>query len=136
MTRGLRLTQSEYDQHRRSERGYVEVKPDVRKRGAHKNAYLHHAAAYCRALGVPEPVAEWYPLEDREYRLDLAWPDQRIGLELQGGIFTNGAHARGAGIERDIEKNNLCVSAGWRIFYSTPTKLGETLMLIANSCLR
>lgn len=121
---------------KRSAEGYVEVKPDLRKRGAHKNPYLFHAAAYCRQLGVPEPEAEVYPLPDREFRLDLAWREQRIGLECQGGIFTQGAHSRGAGIERDIEKLNLCVAAGWRLFYTTPRKLPEVIMLIANTFLR
>jgi hypothetical protein len=89
-------------------------------------------------LGVPEPVGEWYPLEHREYRIDLAWPGPKVGLDVQGGLFTQGAHSRPAGIRADIERMNLIVAAGWRLFYCEPdlASIARAIMLIANSCLR
>ena len=122
----------------RSKEGFYDAPESPRTRPSHKNAYLYHASAYCRSLGVPEPVAEHYPLEHRDYRIDLAWVAQRVGLEVQGGNWVNGAHIRPAALREEYERNNLIVAAGWRLFYCEPelTRVAEAIMLIANSCLR
>jgi hypothetical protein len=60
----------------------------------------------------------------------VAWPERKLAIEVQGGIWTGGAHARGAGIERDMEKHNLCVIAGWRLFYCAPAKLADVIQSI------
>jgi hypothetical protein len=139
MSRTLRLSPTEYAQRqKRSREGYVEVEPDTKKRAQHTNAYLFHAAAYCRSLGVSEPVAEHYPLSHRDYRLDLSWPEHKIGLDVNGGNWIQGRHARPAGLRDEYERNNLIVAAGWRVFYCEAdlNRIAETIMLIANSCLR
>ena len=44
----------------------------------------------------------------------------KIVVEVQGAIWRQGAHARGTGLERDYEKNNALVLAGYRVLqYST-----------------
>ncbi len=67
-----------------------------------------------REAGLPEPVREYKALKDRQYPWDFAWPKQRLLVEIQGGIYQRGAHSRGAGIERDMEKLNLATLAGYR----------------------
>src|SRR3990167_6008302 len=79
--------------------------------------------AYFRSMGLPEPEYEWQFLVDRKFRFDLAWPDRQVAIECQGGIWTGGAHARGGGIRRDIEKHNLAVINGWRVLYCEPKDL-------------
>jgi very-short-patch-repair endonuclease len=51
----------------------------------------------------------------RRYRLDAAWPDKKIGVELEGGLYSGGAHSRPVGIQRDIHKHNFAVMNGWRV---------------------
>ena len=77
----------------------------------------------CRARRLPLPVAEYRFHAVRKYRLDWAWKDAKLGLEVDGGIWTGGAHGRGTGIVRDQEKTNLAAGLGWRILRVTPGTL-------------
>lgn len=81
------------------------------------------------AAGLPEPVREYKAIPTRRYHYDFAWPARKLLVEIQGGIWTRGAHARGAGIERDYEKTNLAMLAGWRVlqFSGGMVKSGEAL---------
>ena len=72
---------------------------------------------------LPRPVPEFAFHPTRKFRLDWAWPDARLGLEVDGGIWSGGAHGRGTGIVRDQEKTNLAAGLGWRILRVTPSGL-------------
>ena len=80
-------------------------------------------SAYFREMGLPAPEFELMYIPGRKFRLDVAWPDARVGIECQGGIWIRGAHGRGSGIKRDMEKNNLGILAGWRVLQVPPEKL-------------
>lgn len=82
------------------------------------------------AQGCPEPVAQYKAIPARKFRWDYAWVDHKILLEVQGGTWSGGAHARGAGIRRDADKNNLAVAAGWRCFYATADLLRDDPSLL------
>ena len=72
-----------------------------------------------RAVGLPEPEREYmFALEamGRKWRFDFAYPGQMVGIEVQGGIWSRGAHARGTGLERDYEKLNSAQLLGWTLF--------------------
>jgi len=72
------------------------------------------------APDLPEPEAEVLFIPKRRFRLDRAFKTQKLGIELDGGVFSRGRHVRGAGFERDLEKMNLAVLNGWRVLrYST-----------------
>jgi very-short-patch-repair endonuclease len=49
----------------------------------------------------------------RKYRYDFVLPKFRIAIEVHGAIWQQGAHARGAGLERDYLKGNAAVLAGY-----------------------
>jgi very-short-patch-repair endonuclease len=51
-------------------------------------------------------------ITNRKYRLDYYIPDSRIGIEINGGVWSKGAHGRAWGIIRDYEKNNLALMNG------------------------
>lgn len=124
---------AEYDSHRRSAAGYVDFAPSAKPRRAkHESPYLHHAAAYCRSAGIAEPEGEYYFDPQREWRLDLVWsPDRaKLAIEVDGGLYVQGAHARGAGIERDHEKRNAALLQGWRVFVTTPRNIAETILMV------
>ena len=55
----------------------------------------------------------------RKWRFDRAWIEQRVAVELDGGVYSNGRHTRGKGFENDAEKLNAAVSDGWRVFRFT-----------------
>ena len=67
-------------------------------------------------LGYPPPVAEYMFHEKRRWRLDLAYPDDLIALEYEGGVYTGGRHTRGKGFEDDCEKYNALALEGWWLF--------------------
>ena len=84
---------------------------------------------------VPEPVAEFRFHRTRKWRFDWAWPAYRIALEVDGGLFVQGRHSRGAGQLADFEKINEALIHGWRVFRCTPKQVrnGEATLLIARA---
>lgn len=82
-----------------------------------------------KALGLPEPEREHRFDPVRRWRFDFAWPADRLAVEVQGAIYARGKHGRGTGIEKDHEKANAAVLAGWRVLtYSrVPIQSGQAL---------
>lgn len=68
---------------------------------------------HLQAMGLPF-VSE-HRFCKRMWRFDFAIPELLIGIECEGGIFTGGAHTRGAHYESDLEKYNAAASLGWRV---------------------
>ena len=65
---------------------------------------------------IPAPTQEYrFALElGRQWRFDLAWVDQRVAVELDGGGFVAGRHNRAVGMENDDQKLNAATCLGWR----------------------
>lgn len=91
----------------------------------------------CQQMGLPTPKLEHRFVETRKFRFDFAFPEQKLALEKEGGIWRKGggAHSHPMNIVRDIEKYNLASSLGWRILRVPPEKLLkiETIELIKKS---
>lgn len=87
------------------------------------NHYASGVRLACRAAGLAEPVAEFRFAPPRRFRFDFAWPDRKLALEVEGGVWTRGRHTRPAGFLRDVEKYNLAASLGWRVFRTTPQRI-------------
>lgn len=77
-----------------------------------------------RLLGLPQPEAEVKLVANRKFAWDFVWRNEKVALEIQGGIFSGGAHGRGAGIKRDMEKANLAALEGYRCLFLTPKEIG------------
>jgi hypothetical protein len=74
----------------------------------------------------PEPLREHYFYEPyRRWRFDFAWPRQLVAVEVEGGIFTQGRHARGSGISEDAIKYNAAAFIGWAVIRLTGPQLRE-----------
>jgi len=79
--------------------------------------------AYWRTLGIPEPELEHRFHPERKWRFDFAWPQQKVALEVEGGVWTYGRHNRASGFLRDMEKYNRAAVLGWRVLRVTPKAL-------------
>lgn len=103
-----------------------------------------------------EPQYRFHP--SRLWRIDLAIPEKKISIEIQGGIFgrivechnchfkvmrplkdgrkvyvrEGGRHNTGVGMENDCEKNNALIASGWRplTFTSKHIQDGSAVALI------
>ena len=79
--------------------------------------------AYFQEESVPKPALEYRFHPVRKWRFDMAWPAYHVALEVEGGTWTGGAHGRGSGIARDIEKYNAAACLGWWVLRVTPNDL-------------
>jgi very-short-patch-repair endonuclease len=66
-------------------------------------------------------VREHCAIPGRKFRADFAFPDSRLAIECQGGIFmARGAHSGPTAAKRDMEKLNLYTVNGWRLLQFGP----------------
>ena len=88
--------------------------------------------ALCEQEGLPVPVGELIFHPHRKWRFDLSWPDQRLALEIEGGVFVRGRHSRGAGFRSDCEKYAEALIHGWRVLRILPEHVtnGQALIWI------
>jgi very-short-patch-repair endonuclease len=83
-------------------------------------ALTHEFVGYLKLADLPEPRFEYRFHPQRKWRFDVAWPEHKLAVELNGGVYTQGRHTRGKGYEGDLEKLNAAVLLGWRVLqYST-----------------
>lgn len=72
----------------------------------------------------------------RRWRFDFALEDKfgvdKIGIEIDGGVWIQGRHTRGSGQVKDNEKFNEAARLGWRILRFTPQQVlkGEAITFI------
>lgn len=69
-------------------------------------------AQLVRRAAIPDPVRQY---EGPGYRIDFAWPAQRVAVELDGLAFHVGREAQ----LRDRERQNGVVLDGWRVLRFT-----------------
>ena len=62
-------------------------------------------------------------IPNRKFRYDFAWPDLKVVLELDGGIWSGGGHTTGSGKTRDCEKDWLAFVNGWTVIRWTPNMI-------------
>jgi hypothetical protein len=79
--------------------------------------------AHCRLHDIPWPVPEYRFHPARRWRLDFAWPDLQIAVEVQGGIWTGGRHATGRGLLADYDKLSTAAVMGWCVILVTPSQI-------------
>lgn len=58
---------------------------------------------------------EYHFHPERRWRADFAFVDERVLVEIEGGVWTRGRHTRGRGFVRDCEKYNAATLAGWAV---------------------
>lgn len=68
----------------------------------------------CELLGL-HPVREYRFHSTRQWRFDIAFPEQRVAVEIDGAVWVQGRHTRGAGYIADCEKLAEAAVLGWRV---------------------
>ena len=76
------------------------------------------------APDAPEPVAEYQFAAPRRWRFDWAFIQQRVAVEVDGGVWLKfgGRH----GSDKDREKLNEAAARGWRVIRLSPQMIEES----------
>ena len=85
--------------------------------------------------GLPLGEGQYRIVAGRQFTWDRAWPEQRVCVEVQGAVWTNGAHSRGSGVQRDCMKASMAAALGWRCLPVTREMIedGSAVRLIAQA---
>ena len=73
---------------------------------------------------ISKKTGEAYQLEymfaapDRKWRSDIAWPNVKVALEIDGGTWTMGRHNRPGAVLKEMEKGNGYAERLWLDFHS------------------
>jgi hypothetical protein len=112
--------------------GDVNDTRNIKNKTKYKDPFIQFVK---QELGV-EIWPEFYFCIERQFRIDYAIPQYKIAIEQEGGIYMKGnsGHSSGTGIARDMEKNNLLVSKGWKLIRRQPNEMLtiETVVLISS----
>jgi hypothetical protein len=90
-------------------------------------------ALLCRIAGLPDPVPEYRFDLSRRWKVDWAFVDVKIAVEVEGGAWKMGRHNRPASFLKEMEKYNRLAVLGWRLIRLTPQQFasGEAVALVA-----
>jgi len=97
-----------------------------------KSKYEEAFAYQVKIFGLPEPVREFRFHKTRKWRFDFCWPDHKLAVEIEGGVWTRGRHTRGSGFTQDAEKYNAAALDGWKVLRFTGTQVmhGEARLAV------
>lgn len=84
---------------------------------------------YLFLLSAPAHVREYEFARPRRWRFDVAWPEQKVAIEIEGGSWIRGRHTRGKGYSDDCEKYNEAAFKGWAVFRFTTSQLTPEALL-------
>lgn len=78
------------------------------------------------------PATQFKFCDTRRWQTDFAWPEKKILVEIEGGIWRRdrfgnwaGAHSHPLNILRDIEKYNHMALLGYRLFRFSDRELKD-----------
>lgn len=78
-----------------------------------------------KGAGLMEPELEVRFHSTRKWRLDIAWPERFVAVEVHGGTWSNGRHTRGDGFQKDRAKMNEAMLRGWKVLEVTGDQIKE-----------
>lgn len=71
--------------------------------------------------GVVYMYREYKFVPTRNWRFDFAWPEQRVAVEIEGGVYMRvSGHTSATGYQKDCAKYNAAIEAGWVVLRYTP----------------
>jgi very-short-patch-repair endonuclease len=99
---------------------------DVNKTALMRTSILEkYFEQHSKELGITfEPEYKFHPT--RKWRFDFADVENKIAIEIEGGVWTRGRHTRGSGYIKDVEKYNAATVCGWKVLrYCTTDQISE-----------
>ena len=87
----------------------------------------------CKADGLPMPEAEVRFEPTRRWRLDWAWPDYKVAVEIEGGVWIRGRHTRAKGYIGDMEKYSQAAILGWCVIRILPQQIPQVGELVGRA---
>jgi hypothetical protein len=89
---------------------------------------LYRIVALCRAEGLPLPIPEYaFAAPARKWRADYCWPIRKVIVEIDGGLWTQGRHSRGAGMLADFAKLNAATLLGYAVLRYGPHQIADCM---------
>ena len=89
------------------------------------------------AVKYPVPIREYAFAKGRKWRFDLAYPDKKIAIEVEGGTRIVGRHSRHHGFSADCIKYAEAILRGWRVLRFTSEQVYDgTAMRYVDKILR
>lgn len=76
-----------------------------------------------RVITKDEPFA--FTAIGRKWKWDIAYPLLMLAIEVDGGIWVQGAHGHPTTILRNMEKRNWGARLGWRVLAFTPDQVRD-----------
>ena len=74
-------------------------------------------------------VAEHRFHKVRRWRFDYAFPDYKVAVEVDGGVWIGGRHNHSSGYVDDLEKLNTAAAMGWLVLRILPEQRFRTTTL-------
>ena len=90
---------------------------------ARRRALEDRLAQQIRAMQLPSPDREYLFHPTRRWRVDFAWPEFWLLVEVEGLSPAGGRHQRIAGFEADAEKYAEAQRLGWTVLRLSPTQV-------------
>lgn len=87
------------------------------------NASQQALVLQSQVYGLATPVLEHRFAPPRRWRFDLAFVAQKLAVEIDGGVWTQGRHTRGTGYVKDCEKFAHAAILGWRVMRVVPQQV-------------
>lgn len=87
---------------------------------------------HCLDAGLPHPLTQHLFATSiknkksgigRKWRWDFCWPEIMLAVEINGGIFMNGAHGNPMRILDNMDKLNHGALLGWHVLAFTPDQV-------------
>lgn len=95
------------------------------KRQPKINPQVEYLVGLGRELGLGEAMREFVFARPRQFRADLAWPEFRLLVEFEGGVYIRGRHTRGRGYENDCYKYSLASILGYTLVRVTSGMIND-----------
>jgi hypothetical protein len=90
-----------------------------------------------RVAGLPVPIRQFQAIPGRKLAFDFGFPEWRLLVEIQGGVWTKGKHGRGSGIIQDQNKLNDAVLNGFYTLQFSVNHIKDgTALLVTQRALR
>lgn len=93
--------------------------------------FLYYMQILAQDLPLPQTQVKHKGLSGkRRWRFDFAYPELKIAIETEGGVYSQGRHSRAAGYSGDCDKYNEAAVLGWLVLRFTALHMDDPQKMI------